>query len=147
VDPRVPDRLYVSVANQGVFRIDDADSGSGLTGDVVAVPVGGFVHPGAIAVEPTGTLYVATLAQGGPAQLSRSDDLGATFIDVTDPVWAATAGFVSDLEVAPDGQLYAATAGDGVIHGTPGVASTSGTGVSPGGLSAARSAGCSARHR
>jgi hypothetical protein len=146
VDPRVPDRLYVSAANQGVFRIDNADSGSGLTGHLVAVPLGAFAHPGAIAVDPSGVLYVATLAQGGPAQLYRSDDLGATFTEVTDPVWAGSAGFVFDLQIAPDGQLYAATAGDGVIHGSPGVARTTGA-VSPGGLSGARSAGCPARHR
>ncbi len=30
VDPLVPDRLYVSVGNQGLFRLDNADTGTGL---------------------------------------------------------------------------------------------------------------------
>jgi hypothetical protein len=138
VDPRVPDRLYVSVANQGVFRIDDADTGTGLTGDLVAQPIGSFLRPGAIVVDPSGVLYVTTLAQGGPAQLYRSEDQGATFTEVTDPVWAATAGFVFDLEVAPNGELYAATGGDGVIHGTPAVSRE---------RLPTRSSVCLARHR
>lgn len=141
VDPRVPDRLYVSVGNQGVFRIDDSDTGTGLTGDLVAQPIGTFLRPGAIAVDPTGVLYVATLAQGGSAQLYRSEDQGATFTEVTDPVWAANAGFVSDLEVAPNGELYAATAGDGLIHGIPAVARERVLRVPT------RSSVCLARHR
>ena len=117
-DPRVPDRLYVSVANQGVFRIDDAD-GSGLTGDLVPTPIGSFSSPGAIAVDPSGALYVATVAQGGPARLYRSTDRGATFETVSDAVWASTGGFVYDLEVAPNGELYAATNGNGLLRGVP----------------------------
>jgi hypothetical protein len=64
-------------------------------------------------------LYMATVAEGGGAELYRSTDLGATFTLVNDPVWTATAGFVFDLEVAPNGELYAALNGDGLIHGTP----------------------------
>jgi len=119
VDPQVPDRLYVSVGNQAVFRIDNADTGSGLTGDLVAVEIGSFTHPGAITVDPAGVLYVATVAQGGPAQLYRSADRGATFTLVSDAVWGATAGYVYDLEVAPNGELYAATNGNGLLHGIP----------------------------
>jgi hypothetical protein len=119
VDPRVPDRLYVSVGNQGLFRLDNADTGTGLEGTLVPVEIGSFTRPGAIAVDPSGTLYVATLAQGGGAELYRSTDLGATFAQVDDPVWAATAGYVFDLEVAPNGELYAALNGDGLLHGVP----------------------------
>jgi hypothetical protein len=116
VDPRTPDRLYVSVANQGVFRIDDADRASG---ELVATELGAFARPGAIAVDASGALYVATVAQGGPARLFRSTDGGATFTAVGDEAWTATGGFVYDLEVAPDGRLYAATDGNGLIHGSP----------------------------
>jgi hypothetical protein len=118
-DPAVPDRLYVSVGNQGLFRIDNADTGSGLTGDLNVTEIGAFTRPGAIAVDASGNLYVATVAQGGGAQLSRTTDQGATFTDVTDPVWAGTAGFVYDLEVAPNGELFAALNGNGLLHGTP----------------------------
>ncbi len=118
-DPRVPDRLYVSVGHEGVFRIDHARTGSGLTGDLAPIRLGAFTRPGAIAVDATGGVYVATVAQGGPAQLYRSTDLGATFSLVNDPVWAATAGFVDDLEVAPNGELYAALNGAGLLHGVP----------------------------
>jgi hypothetical protein len=117
-DPTVPDRLYVSVGNQGLFRIDNADTGSGLTGDLSVTEIGTFTRPGAIAVDATGTLYVA-LAPDGDAELWRSSDQGATFTDVTDPVWAGTAGYVFDLEVAPNGELFAALNGDGLLHGTP----------------------------
>jgi hypothetical protein len=119
VDPLVPDRLYVSVGNQGVFRLDNADTGTGLAGTLVPVEIGTFTRPGAIAVDESGTLYVATVAQGGGAELFRSTDLGATFTQVNDPVWAATAGFIYDLEVAPNGELYAALNGDGLLHGVP----------------------------
>jgi hypothetical protein len=83
------------------------------------VEIGGFTRPGAIAVDQSGTLYVTTVAQDGPAELYRSTDLGATFTQVNDPVWAASAGFVYDLEVAPNGELYAALNGDGLLHGVP----------------------------
>jgi hypothetical protein len=120
VDPHVPDRLYVSVDDQGLYRLDNADTGSVEAGTLVPVEIGPFTRPGAIAVDPsTGTLYMATVAEGGGAELYRSTDLGATFTLVNDPVWTATAGFVFDLEVAPNGELYAALNGDGLIHGTP----------------------------
>jgi hypothetical protein len=90
-----------------------------LTGDLAPIRLGAFTRPGAIAVDATGGVYVATVAQGGPAQLYRSTDLGATFSLVNDPVWAATAGFVDDLEVAPNGELYAALNGAGLLHGVP----------------------------
>ena len=117
-DPRVPDRLYVSVGNQALFRMDHADTGD-LDGNLVAREIGTFPRPGAIAVAPSGALYVATLAQGGEAELYRSTDGGATFARVGDATWDAAAGFVYDLEVAPNGELYAATNGGGLIHGTP----------------------------
>jgi hypothetical protein len=100
-----------------VFRIDGADTGIGSTGDLDVTQVGSFARPGAIAVDASGVLYVALV--GGPAQLYRSKDEGATFAAVGDAVWRSTAGFVQDLEVAPNGQLYAATNGNGLIRGTP----------------------------
>jgi hypothetical protein len=118
-DPQVPDRLYVSVGNQGLFRIDNADTGSGSAGTLAPVELGLFTRPGAIAVDQSGALYMATLAQGGPAELYRSTDHGVSFDLVSDPVWAATAGYVYDLEVAPNGELFAALNGDGVLRGTP----------------------------
>jgi len=117
-DPRVPDRLYVSVGNQALFRIDHADTGD-LAGNLVAVEIGAFPRPGAIAVAPSGALYVTAVAQGGAAGLYRSTDRGATFSPVGDPAWDGTAGFVYDLEVAPSGELYAATNGGGLLHGSP----------------------------
>jgi hypothetical protein len=118
-DPAASDRLYVSVGNQGLFRIDDADVGSVGTGEIVPVEIGTFPRPGAITVDPGGALYVATLAQGGPAELYRSSDLGASFTSVGDLVYSGGAGYVSDLEFSPSGQLFVATNGDGVLHGAP----------------------------
>jgi hypothetical protein len=118
-DPRVPDRLYVSVGDEGLFRIDHAQTGSGLTGDLTPVRLGAFTRPGAIAVDAAGVLYVATVAQGAGAELFRSTDQGSSFTALNDPVWSATAGYVDDLEVAPNGELYAALNGDGLLHGVP----------------------------
>jgi hypothetical protein len=112
-DPQTPGRLYVSVANQGVFRIDDAD---GPASSFAAGEVGSFSRPGAIAVDGSGRLYVAAVAQGGPAELHRSSDHGMTFTSIGDAAWASTGGFVYDLEVSPNGGLYAATNGNGLIH-------------------------------
>jgi hypothetical protein len=119
-DPSAPGRLYVSVGGRGVFRIDDARSGRAFTGEVVPVEVGAFTRPGAIAVDRTGVLYVATVAEGGGAELYRSTEQGASFTLVSGPVWSATAGYVNDLEVSPDGELFAALNGDGLLHGRPG---------------------------
>jgi hypothetical protein len=118
-DPTVPDRLYVSVADQGLFRLDHADTGSAGTGEITPVRIGTFAEPGAIAVDTTGNLFVATVALGGPARLYRSADLGASFTSVGDLVYAGGAGYVFDLEVSRSGQVFAATNGDGVLYGVP----------------------------
>jgi hypothetical protein len=118
VDPSSPTTLWVSVGGVGVFRLSGANVGTVGAGQIVPVPVGPFAAPGAIAVS-SGTLYVATVAQGGPAELYRSDDQGANFVPAGDALWAGAAGYVYDLEVAPNGDLYAALNGDGLLRGTP----------------------------
>jgi hypothetical protein len=118
-DPSAPNTLWVSVGGVGVFRLSGANTGTVATGQIVPVQVGAFTAPGAIALSPSGTLYVATVAQGGPAELYRSDDHGATFLPAGDALWAGAAGYVYDLEVAPNGDLYAALNGDGLLRGTP----------------------------
>jgi photosystem II stability/assembly factor-like uncharacterized protein len=118
-DPSLPNTLWVSVGGVGVFKLSGANVGTVGAGQIVPQPVGPFVAPGAIAVSPSGALYVATVAQGGPAELYRSDDQGVTFLPAGDALWAGAAGYVYDLEVAPNGDLYAALNGDGLLRGTP----------------------------
>ena len=116
--PASPARLWVSTAD-GVYRIDGAASGtvgSGLT----AVKVLTATRPGPVAIEPGGGVLVTVPASAaGPAALMQSVDGGASWQDVSDATYRASGGFATGLSVGPDGRVYVATFGDGLLVGTP----------------------------
>jgi hypothetical protein len=115
-DPRDPSRLYVSLGEVGLFRLDDAGVGTVEGGQIVPQPVGELPFPGPIAVRSDGAVYAVELpsASGGPAILT-SEDLGAHWSTVSDPFFAESGGFVRTLEVAPDSALWAGLYGDGMV--------------------------------
>lgn len=118
-DPRDPARLYVSVGDEGVFRLDGASSGTVGSG-ITPLGLGTFAHPGPITVDAGGTLWATEIAtEDGPARLAFSTDAGATWTDVADAAYRAAAGVPSAVEIAPDGRLYVSLAFNGVISGRP----------------------------
>ena len=117
-DPNVPTRVYVS-AYDGLYRLDSANVGTVEGGQItpVMLPV---TNPGPVSVTDDGELYVSTLADAShPARLYHSTDQGATFTDLSDAYYQANAGFPLDLSVGPDGYIYVATFGQGIVVGKP----------------------------
>jgi hypothetical protein len=118
LDPTSPGRLYVSAAGSGLWRIDGATSGSVTAGTLTPNLVYATPTAGPIDVGSAGDVWAAVGAGPGvSAQLSRSDDAGATWTVMSDAFYAAAAGFPLDLSVAPDGHVFVATNGDGVLVG------------------------------
>jgi len=120
LDPATPNRLFVTIAGSGVWRIDGATTGSVDAGTLTSVLVGAFPTSGPIEPGPSGELWLATSAGPGVAAgLYRSLDTGATWSLMSDDAYAAAAAFPFDLWVAPDGRVFVATNGNGVLVGTP----------------------------
>jgi hypothetical protein len=116
-DPADASRLYVSVLNDGVYRLDNATTGTVGAG-ITAVELGSFSKPGPIALAASGRLLVATGATGTTAAtLSASDDRGATWSVVSDSVYSGAALFPFQLSTGPQGAVYLALNGTGAIAG------------------------------
>jgi photosystem II stability/assembly factor-like uncharacterized protein len=66
-------------------------------------------------------VYLALQPSGGvAAQLLRSDDRGATWTDVADAVYRATALLPFRLVPDASGGIWVCLAGNGLLHGVPG---------------------------
>jgi hypothetical protein len=119
IDPAAPTRLFVSAAGSGVWRIDGATSGSVDGGTLTPVLVGDFPTAGPMEPGPGGLIWLATAAAPGVAPaLYSTDDGGATWSLRSDRFYEAAALFPFDLYAAPDGRVFVATNGDGVVVGT-----------------------------
>jgi hypothetical protein len=119
LDPTNPNRLYVSVGDVGVYRIDNAHAGTVGGGQLVPMSIGSMPHPGPLAVDAAGTLYVAELAEGGPPDLQRTSNGGTTWASVADDGYRAAALFPCSLNIADDGTITLGLAGDGIVRGVP----------------------------
>jgi hypothetical protein len=89
-------------------------------GTLTPVPVLTAAWPGPVAVASNGTVYLAVQPSAGvPAQLLASIDEGATWSDVSDAVYRATA--IQPYRLVPDasGGVWVCLAGNGVLHGVP----------------------------
>jgi photosystem II stability/assembly factor-like uncharacterized protein len=74
--------------------------------------------PGPVAVASDGTVYLAVQPSAGvPAQLLASSDGGATWGDVADDLYRATAIQPYRLVADPSGGVWVCLAGNGVLHG------------------------------
>jgi hypothetical protein len=120
VDPAAPGRLYVSAAGSGVWRIDGATGGSVDGGTLTPSLISSSPTSGPIETDAAGNLWFARNAGPGttPALL-MTGDFGATWSQMSDAFYAGAALFPYDLWVAPDGSVFVATNGNGVVVGTP----------------------------
>jgi hypothetical protein len=119
VDPTNPTRLYASIGDDGVYRLDNANAGTVAGGQITPVRIGSLAHPGPLAVDAGGTLYVTELADGGPPDLQRASDGGAVWVSVADNVYSATALYPCSIDVADDGTVTIGLAGNGIVRGVP----------------------------
>ena len=114
-DPRDPSRLYVSVGNVGLFRLDGATTGTVDAGQIVPQPIGGFVAPGPIAPRSDGAIEAVALPTSGSAASVRvSTDRGASWSTISDDVYLRSGGFIRTLSVAPDAAVWAGSFSDGI---------------------------------
>lgn len=117
-DPTSPVRLYVSAAGN-LYRIADAGTvAAGAASPTDITPSTGANRMSAIACDRHGWLWACgevTAAQ--PAKIWRSTDAGATWTDMSDDAYTATAIIPMGLAVGPDDWLYVPTFGNGVLLG------------------------------
>lgn len=110
------DVLYVS-AGGSLYRISAAST----VGEDAAAPTNlGLANIGPICVDSDGRLYAARkVSSTQPAALLVSDNQGDTWIDVGDDRYRGQAILPFAITVGPDGDIYLALNGNGVIWGSP----------------------------
>jgi len=119
-DPREPSRLYVSIEGSGVYRLDDAASGTFGKGSTVQKRLGSFQRAGPMAVDRDGRIYLSEgAAANAPPSLWFSLDLGLTWHDVATEDYRSAAFAPVGLAVGPDGRVFVALGGNGMLIGTP----------------------------
>jgi hypothetical protein len=112
--------LWVSTGT-ALYRIDNARTGTVAAGTLTPLTVLTAPLPGPVAVSSTGSVYLALQPSGGvAAQLLRSDDRGATWTDVADATYRATALLPFRLVSDASGGIWVCLAGNGLLHGVPG---------------------------
>jgi len=120
VDPASPGRVYVSAAGSGVWRIDGATTGSVDAGTLTPTLVSNSPTAGPIETDAAGNLWLAlNVGPSTAPALLVSGDAGATWSLMSDAAYAAAALFPYDLWIAPDGRVFVATNGNGVLVGSP----------------------------
>jgi hypothetical protein len=119
-DPRNPSRLYLSIEGSGVYRLDNAASGTFGKGGTNPKRLGSFHQAGPMAVDRSGGIFVSEgAAANAPPSLSFSGDLGATWHDVATDEYRRAAFAPVGLAVGPDDRVYVALSGNGMLIGTP----------------------------
>jgi hypothetical protein len=113
-----PSRLWVSTRD-GLYRLDNAATGSVSAGTVTPRTVAGQPRPGPIAIAPDGAVWATGRAvRGVPPGIWRSADAGATWADMSDAAYRGAAAFPRD--VAFDGATpLVALEGTGLLIGEP----------------------------
>lgn len=111
-----PHRLYVSAAD-GVYRLDNADTGAQVGSGVTATELGALSNSGEMAFEPGGHLLVTTPSPN--VRLLLWDPAATTWRDLADDLYRGAFGYATGLAIAPDGTLYVALSGNGVLMATP----------------------------
>jgi hypothetical protein len=118
VDSVDPTRLWVSAVG-GLYRLDGAASTT-MFGAVTPIVPGVTSGLGEVA----GQVFTTELVPGTGLELQVSDATGANFTDESDYELSGTLVSASSIAVASDGTVYIATAGSGLIVGTPVEATT-----------------------
>jgi hypothetical protein len=116
-DPTEQRRLFVSIGDDGVYRLDDASSGTVEGGDIAPNRVGAFAHPGPVTVGRGGVVFAAELAVDGPPDLLRSSDHGTTWRSIADDAYRASATLPLGLTESGSGELFVCLDGNGLLIG------------------------------
>jgi plastocyanin len=122
VDPLNPDVAYVS-ANAGFFQLTGLSTGTTVEDtSITATPLPAVPNPGPIAVAASaGATFVYVAARSGlapyaPPGLYFSNN-GVDWTDVADNLYREVALIPHQLAIGPDGRVWAALDGNGVIVG------------------------------
>ena len=119
-DPRDPSRLFVSVGNGGLYRLDGATAGTVEGDGITPVPVGSFAAPGPIDVGAAGTLVATELPDGtAPPGVLTSSDEGASWTAIADTAYAAAGGFARSVSLGLVGSVWVGLDGDGMLVRIP----------------------------
>jgi len=118
-DPSVGSRLFVSIGDDGLYRLDGADSGTVDGGQIRSQRIGSFAHPGPVTVDAAGVVLAAELAERSPADLRVSRDGGDAWRSVANATYRSWAVFPLALTTSPNGDVFIAMDGDGLLIGHP----------------------------
>lgn len=119
VDDLDPTTLFVSVNNDSIYRILNANSGL-VGGTLVATSIGPlFTKPGPITAR-NGILYATNITSGtdDPIVMS-STNKGTSWTDITDTIYTIGARFPFMITAGADNALYVSLNGDGALRRPP----------------------------
>jgi hypothetical protein len=117
-DAARPGRVYVSAAD-GLFVLDRAESGTVESRVVRVTRVSGVSNPGAMTIDKSGFVFVARRSSSAaPAALFRGNDPKGPWIPVEDETYRFAAGFPNSIAAGPDGYIYVALNGNGLMAGS-----------------------------
>ena len=116
-DPTTPGRVYVSVGDEGLYRLDGADSGTVQGGQIHPDLLGELRHPGPVTVSSAGVVYACELGTDGPPDILSSADAGKNWRSLGDATYRASALFPLGIAVSPSGIMYLALNGNGLLIG------------------------------
>ncbi len=115
--------LWVSSQNV-LYRLDNADTGTSVGSGITSTQITAVPRTGSVAVSHDGsTVFCVSkigtgLALGEDAGLFVSQDSGANWQDVSDATYRGVAAYPFKLTTGPDGTLYVALNGNGVLVGS-----------------------------
>jgi len=113
-DPNDGNRLYLSVEQEGVWKIDPADQTS-----ITRVAMGSLTYPGPIAVKSDGTVYVTEfMAEGVSPNIASWASGSTSWTELGDAVYKGSGYVPVNLVIGADGKIYVAVSAGGVIIGT-----------------------------
>jgi hypothetical protein len=109
--------VYVSVGDEGLYRLDGADSGTVQGGQIHPDLLGELRHPGPVTVSSAGVVYACELGTDGPPDILSSADAGKNWRSLGDATYRASALFPLGIAVSPSGIMYLALNGNGLLIG------------------------------
>ena len=116
-DPTASGRIYVSVGDDGLYRLDGADTGTVEGGQIHPDLLGKLRQPGPVTVNAAGVVYACALGTAGPPDILSSTDTGKHWRSLGDATYRASALFPLGITVSPAGIMYVALDGNGLLIG------------------------------
>lgn len=106
--------LFAASAIGGLFRSDDTGANWALSSGTGGLPTGAI---GALAEDPANANRLAVAVRGTTPAIMRSDDLGASWINVSAGVANLSGNSSFRLDFGPDSTLFLAVINGGVLNG------------------------------